>query len=46
MRGYLFLFHFTLQIFDAANDDVVPSWLKDPPKASYILVRFFGTYDM
>ena len=35
-----------LQIFDAVNDDVVPVWLKLPPKPSYTLVRFFGTYDM
>ncbi len=25
---------------------MVPEWLKQPPKPSYMLVRFFGTYDM
>lgn len=34
------------KIFDAVNDDVVPGWLKLPPKPAYMLVRFFGTYDM
>ena len=36
----------SLQIFDAIGDDVVPDWLKVSPKPGYMLVRFFGTYDM
>lgn len=34
------------KIFDAEDDAVVPVWLKMPPKPAYLLVRFFGTYDM
>lgn len=34
------------KIFDAIGDDVVPDWLKVSPKPGYMLVRFFGTYDM
>ena len=32
-----------LQIFDPSS---VPKWLREPPKPNYILVRFFGSYDM
>lgn len=34
-----------LQVFDV-KDALVPDWLQEPPKPTYILVRFFGTYDM
>ncbi len=33
------------QVLDP-DDAIIPKWLKDPPKPTYVLARFFGTYDM
>ena len=34
-----------MQVFDPESD-LIPAYMRDPPKPNYSLVRFLGTYDM